>query len=156
MRKHLDANWLKEELVVKRRTLNDIGGECGVTRERIRQIAKKFGIVKPRKRDLIDIDWLRQEIEEKRRTHGDIANECGVCSATIVSIAREHNIHRVSYTPMELVRRNVAAQNFRHAADPEYRAMKLANTVKWQREHREQYRAYQRKYYHLKKAELDS
>ena len=161
MSKHRDADWLKEELVVKRRTMEDIGEECGVTREAVRQMAKKHGIVKPRQRDLIDIDWLSQERGVKHRSLADLAVEIGVGTTAISDVCRQHGITGPpQQTPEEVAARMRARckkyyhRMFENSLD--FRAMKKARSIQWQQDNPERYNAYQRSYLRRKRVGLDS
>ena len=158
---HLSRDWLEEELAIKRRTLQDIGEECGVSRERVRQAAKKFGIVKPRKQDLIDIDWLRQERDVKHRCYADLAVELGVSITTVAKICHYYGIAAPPrLTPEEVLAHGRDRCNkYYHRmyeSSPAFRAMKKASTLRWRAANPERYNAYQREYSRRKKAGLDS
>lgn len=144
-----DIDWLREEFVVKRRTLSSIAAQCGVTKQAVSLyvvdhalIAERNALYKP----YTNKEWLEQEFVKKRRTQANIAEECGVHVSIIIYHTRKRGLKRIPYTPEELRERARTQQNWAYASDPEYRAMKISNTMRWREQHPEEYKAYQRAY----------
>jgi len=144
-----DIDWLREEFVVKRRTLRSIAAQCGVTKQAVSLYVVRHALVAervPLYKLYADKEWLEQEYVKNRRTSANIAEECGVHVAVIVYHSRKHNLRRIPYTPEEVRERERVRQNAAYASDPEYRAMKISNTMRWREQHPEEYKAYQRTY----------
>ena len=151
-KKHRDREWLQEEYVNKRRTLRDLGKECGVSFEAVRASAARFGIVKPKEWELIDKDWLQVEYVDNRRSQKDISGELGVSIGSVRIALSNHGIIRTPYTKEEIRVRYNEGQNRRYADNEELRKRKNATTTKWREDNKERYNAYQRNYHSGKKS----
>ena len=156
MKNHRDREWLQEELVGKRRTLRDIGKECGVSFEAVRASAAKFRIVKPKEWQLIDKDWLQVEYVDKRRSQRDISDELGISIGAIRIALSRYGIVRFTYTKEQIRVRYNEGQNRRYAENEELRKRKNAATTKWRENNKERYNAYQRDYHREKKVAVES
>lgn len=145
-RKHRDPEWLRHEYEEKHRTLQDIGDECGVSRQAVHDAAMSFGIeyVPPSKR--IDIDWLREQRETKKRTIEDIAEEKSVSRRLISQLCAESGIRRPKRTKEERAAWVRAYQNNKYATDPVYKEMKRRSVSNWRKTHRDRHLEYQREW----------
>ncbi|GAG09331.1 unnamed protein product, partial [marine sediment metagenome] len=146
---HWSRDWLEQELVVKRRTLADIGRQCGVSREAVRQHASRFGLRKSLLWEMIDEEWLRRGIVEERRTMEELAIEIGISYWAIRQARRMYGIKipRVKDLSAEEQRQRMnERQNHRYATDPECRRKKIACARRWQRNNPERYKEYHRRY----------
>jgi len=130
---HRDRDWLKEQL--KTRSLDDIGKECGVSKQAIDQMRIHVGLPAPGKKpgvcDKIDVSWLCEQVEVKRRFRKDIAADCGVSKKSLDRRCIDLGIRKKPFTPEERKARNNEYQNARYATDPEFRDRKLATSNAW-------------------------
>jgi len=130
---HRDRDWLKKQL--KTRSLDDIGKECGVSKQAIDQMRIHVGLPSPGKRpgvcDHIDVDWLRKQVEVKRRFKKDIAAECGVSLKSLGRHCTALGIRKQPFTPEERKAHDREYENTRYATDQEYRDRKRATTKAW-------------------------
>lgn len=148
-RPYLDEAWLYLEYVIKGRIQKDIAKPYNISHQRIGQLVKLFGLTEKRnalRKPYMNKEWLAREFVDKRRTRQSIADECGVNKCTIAIWRARHGLKRKSFTKEEITQRNVAGQNRRYATDPEYRKMKIENTLKWRKENYDRWLKYHRKY----------
>jgi len=150
---HRDRDWLKKQL--KTRSLDDIGKECGVSRQAIDQMRIHVGLPAPGKRpgvcDHIDADWLREQVEVKRRFRRDIAAECGVSRKSLDRHRSALGIRKQPFTPEERKARNNKYQNAKYAADQEFRDRKLATSNAWAKENPEKVKKHSSDHYNRSK-----
>lgn len=147
-RPYLDEAWLYLEYVIKSRTMQDIASEWNVSRQRIGQLVKLYRLTEKRnalRKPYTNKEWLAGELD-KRKTQQEIAIECGVDHSTISVWARKYKLKRRFFTKKELTQRNVARQNRLCATDPEYRKMKLENSVRWKEQNPERWKKYWQEY----------
>ena len=139
------------------RTLADIGKECGVSRQAVKQAADKFGIKHVRVSERIDVAWLREQREAKKRSQQDIADELGISQHIVSRLCVKHKIEIPRRTQEERKDKrrawSRAYQNRRFATDPVYREAKKACTSRWQKAHPAECRAIQATYRAKKKRE---
>lgn len=85
--REINLEWLRVELEEKARTLKDVGQEIGVTKERVRQYRKEFGIQIKTARwhakrlgvpKLETPDWLFKQKEEGRIGIGILVRDLGI------------------------------------------------------------------------------
>jgi len=129
--------WLKEQYEVNGRTLQDIGNQFGVSKQRIQQLVKGFRLQKPNRSQYLAIDeeWLRKKYIIDRKTAKTLAVEKGVSVWTIRRALKVYGLKRHIFTPEERRKRGNLRQNHAYKTDPAYRAKKRANVDRWQREH---------------------
>ena len=146
---HRDRGWLKEQL--KTRSLDDIGKECGVSKQAIDQMRIHVGLPAPGKKpgvcDKIDVSWLREQVEVKRRFKKDIAADCGVSQKSLERHCIALGIRKQPFTPEERKARNNEYQNARYAADQEFRDRKLATAKAWAKENPDKTKKHSDDYY---------
>jgi len=154
---HRDRDWLKEQL--KTRSLDDIGKECGVSKQAIDQMRIHLGLPSPGKRpgvcDKINVSWLREQVEVKRRFKKDIAAECGVSQKSLSRHCTALGIRKKPFTPEERKVSKNAYQNARYAADPEFRDRKLATATAWAKENPDRTKKHSADYYKRSKGVQD-
>ena len=130
---HRDRDWLKKQL--KTRSLDDIGKECGVSKQAIDQMRIHVGLPAPGKKpgvcDKIDVSWLREQVEVKRMFKKDIAADCGVSAASLYRHCIDLGIRKQPFTPEERKAHDREHENTRYATDQEYRDRKRATTKAW-------------------------
>jgi len=146
---HRDRDWLKEQL--KTRSLDDIGKECGVSKQAIDQMRIHVGLPAPGKRPgvcgKIDVSWLREQVEVKRRCRKDIAADCGVSQRSLERHCVALGIRKKHFTPKERKARNNEYQNARYAADQEFRDRKRATSNAWAKENPDKTKKHSDDYY---------
>lgn len=148
-RPYRDEAWLEAEFAIKGRTLRDIAEPYDVTFQRIGQLVKKFNLMEKQNalhKPYTNKEWLSKEFVDKRRIRQSIADECGVNKDTISRWTQRYRLKRKSFTKEEINQRNVASQNRLYATDPEYRRMKLENSVRWKEQNPERWLKYHREY----------
>ena len=155
-RPYHDREWLEREYLINGRTYDDIAEECGVSRQAVCEMAKKFGIKRMYAWEKLCPMWLRREYVEKRRRMVDLAKEKGVSLKTLRNALRMHRIVRAPYTPEERRQRYNERQNRRYAEDPERRRQIRETAARWQREHPEAVRKIQRKYRESHRDEINA
>ena len=139
--------WLETELVTKRRTLKDIGDECGVTKEAIRQSANRLGLYKPPLYLTLDKTWLKHEYIDLRRNQRSMAAEIGVGRLAISKALKLYGIVRIPFTKEENQSRRSTYHKHRYATDQEFRTRKMSHATSWRKSHVEENKVYHQDYY---------
>ena len=98
-KKYHDKEWLKREYVDKRRTITDVGDECGVSSTTISDWLDRHDIGARSQREAqkpdkpyTDREWLAHNYRTKERSMKDIADECDVSHPVILKWLRRFGI----------------------------------------------------------------
>ena len=98
-KKYHNEEWLREEYVKNRRTLEEIAEECGVTGTTISDWLGRHGIDTRSQREAQRLDgkhtdrkWLAEQYRDEGRSMADIGRECDVTAATILKYLRRFGI----------------------------------------------------------------
>lgn len=147
---HLYEDWLREQYVVRGRSLKDIGEECGVSRQAVHAQATKCGLWQEKEAAHRPIyqsnEWLFGQIVTQRKFMADVAREIGVSSTTIAGWASRYGIRRPAFTQEERIERNRECNRRRYRQDAEFRKRMKETSRKWREENPERAREAHRRW----------
>jgi AraC-like DNA-binding protein len=100
-----DAEWLKEQHHIQKKSLRTIATELNVSEQTIYAYftkfdieVKVFGALSNDVRNSIDDkDWLYDQYVTKKKTFGEIARDLNISSATVAAYCKKHNIENQHY-----------------------------------------------------------
>lgn len=100
-KKYHNEAWLQEKYHGERKTMQEIGDLCGVTKTTIGEWMDRHGIKKRDRREAqlpegkhTNREWLAEQYHGKKRTLSDMADECDVNPVTIMNWMDRYDIPR--------------------------------------------------------------